>query len=50
VFAILDGPAGCTATGLCHGSSKGGITLETGKAHDAYLALKAYTLSANPGR
>jgi hypothetical protein len=46
---IIDGPPGCTATGLCHGDGKGGITLESGKGHDAYLALKGYTLAANPG-
>ncbi|APR76469.1 Hypothetical protein A7982_01816 [Minicystis rosea] len=41
--------SGCTTTGLCHGDGKGGITLEAGKPHDAYEAIKAYTLLATPG-
>jgi hypothetical protein len=50
VFAgILDGPAGCTATGLCHGDGKGNILLETGKPHDAWQQLTGYTLLATPG-
>jgi hypothetical protein len=46
---IIDGPAGCTATGLCHGDGHGGITLTSGKGHDAYVALTGYTLASNPG-
>jgi hypothetical protein len=46
---IIDGPAGCTATGLCHGAGKGGITLVSGSSHSAYVALTGYTLLAMPG-
>lgn len=47
---ILDTPAAsCTTTGLCHGDGKGGLTLEAAKPHEAYLALTAYTLLAQPG-
>lgn len=51
VFAgILDTPAaGCTKTSGCHGSGQGGVTIEAGKPHEAYLALAAYTLLAQPG-
>ena len=51
IFAgIIEAQAsGCTTTGVCHGDGKGGITLEAGKAHEAYEALKAYTLLALPG-
>lgn len=40
---------GCTLTGLCHGSGKGGITIEPGKPHEAYLAFMAYSLVDMPG-
>lgn len=41
---------GCTSTsGLCHGTGKGGITLEPGKPHEAYLAVTAYTTIDMPG-
>ncbi|MFT3773212.1 MAG: hypothetical protein QM820_48150 [Minicystis sp.] len=51
IFAgMLDTPsAACTQTGVCHGSGKGGITLEAAKPHDAYLALTGYTLLDQPG-
>lgn len=51
IFAgIIDtAAAGCTQASLCHGSGKGGITLEAGKPHDAYLAMTAYTLLDQPG-
>lgn len=40
---------GCTATSVCHGSGKGGITIESGKPHEAYLAFTSYTLLDQPG-
>jgi hypothetical protein len=50
IFAgIIDGTAGCTATGLCHGSAMGGLSLTSGDAHDAYVALTGYALS-NPAQ
>ena len=49
VFAgIVDGPAGCTSM-TCHGGGMGGITLASGDAHDSYVALTAYSLTATPG-
>ncbi len=50
VFAgILDGPAACTATGLCHGDGKGNLLFETGKPSEAYAQLIGYTLLPTPG-
>jgi hypothetical protein len=46
--AILDGPAGCTGTGLCHGVGGGGITLVSGQAGPAYTALIDYTIANGP--
>ncbi len=43
---IIDGPPGCTATGLCHGAGGGGITLTTGQPAAAYTALMAYTIAS----
>jgi hypothetical protein len=46
--AILDGPAGCTGTGLCHGVGEGNITLVSGQAGPAYSALINYTIINGP--
>jgi hypothetical protein len=40
--------AGCTKTGLCHGDGKGNLTLETGKPHEAYVALAAWDIVKAP--
>lgn len=49
--AMFDQPAttGCTAMGQCHGAGKGGILLEPGKPHEAYVFLKDYVLLDQPG-
>jgi hypothetical protein len=51
IFAtIIDNvDTGCTATGVCHGSGKGGITIQSGMPHEAYMAFMAYTLLDQPG-
>lgn len=47
---ILDQPAsGCTAVGQCHGDGHGGLTLVSGRPHDAYAALAGYVLLPTPG-
>lgn len=49
IFAgILDGPAGCTGTGLCHGVGGGGLTLVSGQPDAAYTALLDYTITSGP--
>lgn len=46
---ILDGPAGCTGA-TCHGTgtASGDLTLDTGHAHAAFVAMTAYQLDGDP--
>jgi hypothetical protein len=48
---IVDGPAGCTGTKLCHGGDTpmGDMILVPGDAHAAYVEFVNYTLKAKPG-
>lgn len=49
--AIVDGPAGCTGTALCHGGDTpmGDMILKPADAHAAYVEFVNYTLKDKPG-
>lgn len=49
--AIVDGPAGCTGTLLCHGGDTpmGDMILKPGDSQAAYVAFINYTLKDKPG-